>query len=104
MAEEEVVVVPTTADQMLTDDSYLDVLQVVELRAGGNLPERAKGYAELLSRAREVGLSDAERSGLGELRKLLVAVGEMTLSRANELSRSQIEPSWRPALLTTSRF
>jgi hypothetical protein len=104
MAEEEVVVVPTAADQMLTDDSYLDALEVVELRTGGDLPKRARRYAELLSKAGDEALTDEERVDLGELRNLLAAVAEMTLSRANELSRSQSEPSWRPALLTTSRF
>jgi hypothetical protein len=104
MAEEEVVVVRAVADQMLTDDSYLDALRVVELAAGNDLQERAKRYAELLGRAVDGGVTDEERAELADLRDLFVSVGETTLSRANELSRAYPEPSWRPVLQTTSLF
>ena len=105
MATEDVLVVETLEDQMLTDESSLDALRVVELQEGDGLHDRAQRYVELLQKVIDGSIEEKEeRSELESLRALFVEVGEATLSRANELSRAYQEPSWRPAYPATSRF
>jgi hypothetical protein len=61
-------------------------------------------YVDLLEKLINSEISEEEREELTSLRDLFVEVGEMTLSRANELSRTRQDPSWRPMRLATLRF
>lgn len=96
MANEEVIVLDKTDDRMLNDDTYLDALHVVEVRAGGaDVDESARRYAELLQKVQRGEINVKEREELSALRELFAEVGETTLSRAGELSRPRQEPPWR---------
>ncbi len=105
MTKEDVIVLDTTADRMLNDESYLDALHVVELRAeGGKAEIQAQRYVELLQIVESGAVTDTERSELAALRELFSEVGEATLLRASELSRPRQEPTWLPMRQTTSHF
>jgi hypothetical protein len=104
MATQDVVVVDAFDNTMLTDESYLDAVRVVELREDdGELQERAARYVELIRSALDGDVAGIEDE-LANLRELFAAVGEATLTRANEISRASQESSWRPAHQLISRF
>jgi hypothetical protein len=105
MTEEDVIVIEGPEDRMLNDESYLDALHVVQLQTGGAEIEPAvRRYVDLLEKLINDQISEEQREELTSLRDLFVEVGEMTLSRANELSRTRQDPSWRPMRLATLRF
>ena len=106
MSEEKVIVLDRSDDRMFSDESYLDALHVVELRAkGAEAEDCARRYAELLQKAATPGeIDDDERMGLAALRDLFADVGETTLSRANELCRPWQESPWQIMQPATSHF
>lgn len=105
MTKQDVVVVGAPPRQMLSDDSYLDALHVVQLQAGGtDVEASAQQYVELIDKALARALSTDEHASVEALRDLFEEVGETTLARANEISRTPQEPSWRLMRPATSRF
>jgi len=95
MASEDVIVIDVADKRMLNDESYLDALRVFE-HPGQDVEEQAKRYVDLLTKAASGDVTDEERNELSALRELFVEVGETTLARANDLSRSPgQEPSWQ---------
>ncbi len=104
MTREDVIVLDSAHDRMLNDESYLDALHVVELRAHGELEDVARRYVELLERLATEGVSDEERADLTAMRELFIELGEATISHANELSRPRQEPSWPQTRHAISHF
>lgn len=105
MTKEEVIVLDSADDRMLNDDSYLDALHVVELRAeGAEVEQYAQHNVDLLRRVVDGQITDEERVELAAVRELFAEVGETTLSHANELSRPRQEPSWRRMRQAISHF
>lgn len=105
MTESDVIVIDSLVNRMLTDESYLDALRVVRLDSGDNeIEASARRYVELLGRVLDGTIEEQERDELARLRNLFVHVGEKTLSRANELSRTRQESSWQPMQQPILRF
>lgn len=88
---------PVRSDGMFTSGGYLDALRVVQGRAKGAHVERyAQRLATLLRTVVErQSVAEGEEDALEALRDLFADVGELTLSRAGELSLSQ-ETHWPP--------
>jgi hypothetical protein len=97
MTNEDVIVIDSLEDRMLTDESYLDALHVVQMQApGSEIEESARRYLDILQSLIDGHVTPEERDDVTALRELFVEVGETALSRANDLSRTPQEHSWRP--------
>jgi hypothetical protein len=104
MTTEDVIVLDQSEDRMLNNDSYLDALHAVQLRAGPEVAEYAQRYVDLLQNVINGTISEEQRADLDALQELFAEVGEITMSRASELSRPRQEPSWRRMRQAISRF
>lgn len=90
--------IPDSPDGMMFSPSgYLDALHAVQGRAEGERPEEyASEVAHVLRTVIDRGaIAEDERPILESLRELFAEVGEVTLSRAGELSLPQ-EAHWPP--------
>jgi hypothetical protein len=106
MVSNDVFVTNSGTLRMLDDGSYFDALHVVELQTSqGGLEERLREYADILRRIAEgAQLSDDDQQLVSALRGLFSTMGEKTLARAYEASRTTEDVTWRPTRQAISHF
>lgn len=100
MTSHDVIVVGTSVGRMLGDErSYLDALRVVEREAkGGSIEDYARNVVAtldtVLATQPEAAHQDLSEQ-LEKVRAFFVGMGERSLARTDELSRSRQESPWR---------